>query len=151
MNILLFFKDSVPWAWLILFWFPTFFRELYYVMICASWQLESPIPSVSTYGFTRFMIISWALNSEVTFRLLHSHTPMAVGLAVGYKIWPLIGWHHLFLIGWSKYRLVLPQLRCIEGHVTCGNFNHFRRPLTVPLHSSNGRQIKAVQEDCEKV
>ena len=34
---------------------------------------------------------------------------VAVGLSVGYETWPPIGWHHPFVIGWSKDRLGLPS------------------------------------------
>ena len=44
-----------------------------------------------------------------TFILLHSPSLVAVGLSVGYETWPPIGWHHAFVIGWSKYRLGLPS------------------------------------------
>ena len=42
-------------------------------------------------------------------RLLHSPNLEAVALSVGYETWLLIGWHHPFVIGWSRYRLGLPQ------------------------------------------
>ena len=37
------------------------------------------------------------------FRLLHNPSLVAVGLSVGRETRPLIGWHHPFAIGWSKY------------------------------------------------
>ena len=40
------------------------------------------------------------------------------------------------------------------GHMNGGNFHYFQMPLTVPLHSPNGRPlpaISAVQGDCERV
>ena len=40
-------------------------------------------------------------------RLLHSPSLVAIGMSVGYEPWPPIGWHHPFVIGWSKYRLGL--------------------------------------------
>ena len=42
--------------------------------------------------------------------LLHSPSLVAVGLPIGYETWPPIGWHHPFVIGWSKYRLDLPHV-----------------------------------------
>ena len=42
-------------------------------------------------------------------RLIHSPSLVAVGLSVGYETWPPIGWHHDFVIGWSKYRFGLPS------------------------------------------
>ena len=40
---------------------------------------------------------------------LHSPSLVAIRLSVGYETWPPIGWHHPFVIGWSKYRLGLPS------------------------------------------
>ena len=34
---------------------------------------------------------------------------MAIVLSAGSETWPPVGSHHLFLIGWSKYRLGLPR------------------------------------------
>ena len=45
----------------------------------------------------------------INFRLLHSPSLVATGLTVGYDAWHPIGWHHAFVIGWSKYRLRLPS------------------------------------------
>ena len=44
-------------------------------------------------------------HRQVSFRLWHSPSLVAVGLLLEYETWPLIGWHHPFVIGWSKYRL----------------------------------------------
>ena len=69
-------------------------------------------------------------------RLLHSPSVVAVGLSVSIlKTWPQIGWHHSFVIGWSKDRLGLPsaplhyRLKWPMGIPTV-----FQTPLTVPLH-----------------
>ena len=32
-------------------------------------------------------------------KLLHSSTPLAIWLSVGYQTWPSIGWHHPLVIG----------------------------------------------------
>ena len=40
-------------------------------------------------------------------RLLHSPSVVAIRLSVGYETWPLIGWHHPFVTGMSRYRLAL--------------------------------------------
>ena len=40
-------------------------------------------------------------------RLLHGPSLVDIGLLVGLETWPQIGWHHPFVIGWSKYRLGL--------------------------------------------
>ena len=99
-------------------------------------------------------------------RLLHSLSVVAIGLSVGYEqchitmwhwyeTWPPTGWHQPFIIGWSKYRLVLPyaamhyRLMQLVGITTV-----FQGPLTVSLHSLNSRHlpaVKAVQGDCERV
>ena len=48
-------------------------------------------------------------------RLLHSPSLVALGLSVGYETWLPIGWHHTFVINWSKYRFRLPQMQWIVG------------------------------------
>ena len=48
-------------------------------------------------------------------RLLHSPSLAILGLSAVYETWPLVGWHHPFVIGWYKYRLGLPQSQCILG------------------------------------
>ena len=40
-------------------------------------------------------------------RLLHSPKLVVIWLSVGYEIWPPIGCHRPFVIGWSKYRVGL--------------------------------------------
>ena len=40
-------------------------------------------------------------------RLLHSASLLAEGQSLVYETWPPVGWHHLFVIGWYKYRLGL--------------------------------------------
>ena len=41
--------------------------------------------------------------------LLHSLSLVAIGQSVGWETWPLIAWHHPFVIVWSKYRLGIPS------------------------------------------
>ena len=72
-------------------------------------------------------------------KLLHSSTLVVVGLSVGYETWPPIGWHHPLVIGWSKYRLWLPQLQWVVGSHDQWFYTFFQRPLTIPLHSPYGR------------
>ena len=95
------------------------------------------------------------LIKPASYRLLHSPSLVALGLSVGYETWPPTGWHHALVIGWSKYRLELPQPKWILGSHNWWEFPPFlQRPLTVPLHSLNGRQmpaVRAVQGDCERV
>ena len=53
-------------------------------------------------------------GKQCTPRLLNNPSMMAVGLSVG--VWDMTSnWHHLFMIGWSKYKLVLPQLQWYVG------------------------------------
>ena len=74
-------------------------------------------------------------------RLLDSLSLVALGLSVGYETWPPIGWHHAFVIGWSKYRLGLLSSELHYGLTwPVGIPTVFHTPVTVPLHSPNGRQ-----------
>ena len=88
-------------------------------------------------------------------RLLHNPNLAAIGLSVGYETWPSIAWHHTFVIGLWKYRLGLPQSAMDCGlKIPVGIPTILQRPLTVPLHSPNGRllpAVRAVQGDCEIV
>ena len=88
-------------------------------------------------------------------RLLHNPNLAAIGLSVGYETWPSIAWHHTFVIGLWKYRLGLPQSAMDCGlKIPVGIPTILQRPLTVPLHSPNGRllpAVRAVQGDCERV
>ena len=94
-------------------------------------------------------------QQHVPVRLLYSPSMVAIGLSVRYETWPLTGWHHAFVIGWSKYRLGLPSAPLHYGLMwPVGTPTIFQTPVTVPLHSPNGRQmpaIRAVQWDCERV
>ena len=67
-------------------------------------------------------------------RLLHSPSLVAVGLSVGYWTWPPIGWHHSFLIGWSKDRFGLPSAPLHYGR-TCpvGIPTVFQTPVSLSL------------------
>ena len=60
-------------------------------------------------------------------RVLHSPSLVAVGLSVG--------WHHSFVIGWSKDRLGLPSAPLHYGlKWPVGIPTVFQTPVTVPLH-----------------
>ena len=87
--------------------------------------------------------------------LLHSPSLEAITLSVGYETWPPIGWHHPFVIVWSKYRLGLPSASLHYGLTwPVGIPTVFQTPVTVPLHCPNGRQlptVRAVQWDGERV
>ena len=95
-----------------------------------------------------------ATNQELR-RLLHSPSLVAVGLSSGCETWPPIGWHHPFVIGWSKDRWALPSAPLHYGFTwSVGIPNVFQTPVTVPLHCPNGRQLPAVwavQRDCDRV
>ena len=79
----------------------------------------------------------WALDMApqgmpgycVTCRLLHSPSRVAIGLSVGYKTWPPIGWHHLcdwlavLKIDWD-----CPVPHCIMGSRDQWDFQLFFRP-----------------------
>ena len=60
---------------------------------------KSPPGTVYAYVWQRAQSTRLGMN-----RLLHSLSLVAIGLAVGYETWPPIGWHHAFVIGWSKHR-----------------------------------------------
>ena len=79
------------------------------------------IPRSSVYQLTA-RCFQQAASATI---LLHSSCLMAVGLSV--ETWPPIGWHHPFMIGWSKYRLVLLQSQWILGSV--GIFT-YQKPFT---------------------
>ena len=75
-------------------------------------------------------------------RLIHSPRLVVIGLSMGCETWPPIGWHHAFVIGWGKYRLGLHGAPLHYGLTwLVGITTVFYTPLTVPLHSPNGRQI----------
>ena len=90
----------------------------------------------------------------ISIRLLHSLSLVAIGLSVGYETWPLIGWHHPFVIGW-KDRFGLPSASLHYRLMwPVGIPTIFQTSVTVPLHCPKGRQlpaIRAVQWDCERV
>ena len=68
-------------------------------------------------------------------RLIHSPSWVAIGLSVGYETRPPIGWHHPFVIGWSKDRLGLPSAPLHYGLTwPVGIPTVFQTPVTVPLH-----------------
>ena len=75
-------------------------------------------------------------------RLLHSPSLVAIELPAGHDARLPIGWHHPFVIGIAQCPIAL------WVHVTNGNSNCFKTPVTVPLHRPNGRQQ---QGHCEWV
>ena len=88
-------------------------------------------------------------QQHVPVRLLHSPSLVAIGLSVRYETWPLTGWYHTFVIGWSKYRLGLPSAPLNYGLMwPVGTPTVFQTPVTVPLHTPNSRPaVRAVQQD----
>ena len=80
--------------------------------------------------------------THVSHRLLHSPNLVAIGLPVGYETWPPIGWHHPFVIGWSKDRLGFPSAPLHYGLTwPVGIPIVFQTPVIVPMHSPNGRNL----------
>ena len=69
-------------------------------------------------------------------RLLHSLSLVAIELAVGYETRPLIGWHHPFVTGWSKYRLGFPQSQSIVGSRNQWEFPFFFRGYWQPPYTA---------------
>ena len=88
-------------------------------------------------------------------RLLHSPKLVVLAVSEGYETWPPVGWHHSFVIGWSKYRLGYPSDPLHYGFMWSVRIpTIIHTPTTVPLPSPKGRQmpaLRAVQGDCERV
>ena len=75
----------------------------------------------SEHPWIQFNHLHWILNHK----LLHSPNLVVLGMPVGFEIWPPIGWHHPFVIGWSKYRLGLLHSQCIVGLSNWWEFSPF--------------------------
>ena len=123
------------------------------ITVCDSLAIgRKYVTSTMQLGFDDSTDLTPTLGS---FRLLHSPSLMAVRLSVVYETWPPIGYHRAFVIGWSKYRLGMPSAQLRYGLTwPVGIPTIFQTPVTVPLHSPNGRQmpaIRAVQGGCERV
>ena len=71
------------------------------------------LPFFRKFDMMKVMEILPVANYQQNSRLLCTHNLVAVRLFIGYETWPLIGWHHPFVIGWSKYRLGSSQLQWI--------------------------------------
>ena len=116
--------------------------------------------------------LPWDLEAEalkecrrLVTRLLHSPSLVAISLSIGVRAVPGEPWGtrhalwtaciHAFVIGWFKYRLGLLSVPLYYGFTwPVGIPTIFHTPVTVPLHSPNGRQmpaIRVVQGDCEIV
>ena len=119
------------------------------VYIHMPWFMATEFPGWSMHPITWQTLTWWRA------RLLHSPSPVAIGLPVGYETRPPIDWHHAFVIGWSKYKLGLPSAPLHYGLTwPVGIPTVFQTSVTVPLHCPNGRQlpaVRAVQGDCERV
>ena len=77
--------------------------------------------------------------------MLHSPNLLAIGLSARSETWPPIGWHHPFVISWSKYRLGLPSAPLHYGLMW---------PVWIPAENSSGRvqcpdwsQVSAIHAD----
>ena len=75
--------------------------------------------------------------SATRMRLLYSLILVAEGQN---ETWPPIGWHNLFVISWSKYRLGLPQPWWIVWSHDWWGFARYFRGFT-PLTQSEWREI----------
>ena len=92
---------------------------------------------MSSFVNSRWLIACWHLTLP---RLLHSQSLVALGLSMRYETWPPNGWHHPFV---SKYWWGL--MHCgLKWPVGICTF--CQKPLTVPLHSPNGRWIGPCKE-----
>ena len=111
-----------PWKWTCK-WYP------------GNWFGNRP-PGNGSAVCSQGWLISWRRLSAV--RLLNSPSLVAMGLSVGYVTQPQIGWHHPFMIGWSKDRLGLPSAPLHYGLTwPVGIPTFFQPPVTVPLHCPN--------------
>ena len=85
-------------------------------------------------------------------RLLISPRLVTAGLSLEYETLPTIGCHHIFIIGWSKYRLGFPG---VAMHGRFENFHRFSDATDSPFAPApSDRQMpafRAVQRDCERV
>ena len=86
------------------------------------WRGPSREISLMLFLPTRFQSIA----AIFPVRLLHNPSQVS-RTVVGYETWPAIGWHHPFVIGWSKSRLGLPQLQWIVGSCDQWEFPPFFR------------------------
>ena len=120
--------------------------------LCAG---NSPVIPRTMASNAENVSIWWRHHVQKRWRLRHSPSLVAIGLSVGYKTWPPIGWHHAFVIGWPKYIYLLPSAPLHYGLAwPVGIPTICQTPVTVPLYSSNGRQmpvVRAVQVECEVV
>ena len=63
-----------------------------------AYSLES-LGNSEIYWYPIFERVVWLT-------LLHSPSLVSIRLSKGYETWPQIGWHHPFVIGWSKYMYI---------------------------------------------
>ena len=112
----------------------------------------------TAYGFLHIKAgtrLTKALHLHKESRLLHSPSLVAVGLSVGYETWPPTGTHIICDDSDPNKGWGMPQFQGIVGSLDWWEIlPFFLMPLTVPLHSTNSRQlpaVRAVQEDCETV
>ena len=102
-----------------------------------------------------FRGVPWRRRTRQINRRLHGRNLVAIGLSVWYEIWLPFGWHHLFVIGWPRYNLWLPQLQWIVGSRDQWEFlpfftGHWQSPCTA-LMADNLPAVSAVQRYCERV
>ena len=59
---------------------------------------------------------------------------------MGYGTWPPVGWHHTFVIVWSKYRLRMARVVMNFGLTwAMGISTVLQMAMAVPLDRPNGR------------
>ena len=105
------------------------------------------VPPPACYVIEWCVIMFTAAHKDV--RLLHSPCLVVVGPLVGCETWPSIGWYHPF--GWSPRKIAWGMARLLWN---LDSRDRWECPLTVPLHSPNGRRMpvaRAVQGGCERV
>ena len=150
--------------------------HIYNVMMCYNALKEvayktqmAYIPVVvqlNTKIYTIYLSQIDEMFSIIMIRTLHQFNPLQTGNFCKKKIlvakrlymmletWPPIGWHHPFVIGWSKY---IGIAKCPLHYWLTWPMRIprvFQTPEAVSLHSPNGRPMpcfKAVQGDCERV
>ena len=67
------------------------------------------------------------ISKCVPIRLFHSPNLVVIGPSMGYEIDLPIGWHHLFVIGWPKYRLGLRYVPLHYMLIRPGEFPSFSK------------------------
>ena len=136
--------------WYFCYWLGQYVDQTVWLLVISDFH-NSHVTSLLCFTFRVHLLTTLRLYA----RLLHSPNRVAVGLSVGYETCPPIGWHHPFVIHWSKCKLRLPQSQCIVGSQDLWEFLTFfsglwQSPCTA-LTAGNLPAVSAVQGDCERV